>query len=338
VRTPFSLLAERVTVSDRIIRWTAFAALVMSILVVVTGGAVRLTGSGLGCPTWPTCTGDHLATTPAMGVHGWIEFGNRLLTDVLCVVVGLTIIAARCGKPWRRSLTRLGWAQFWIIVFDAVWGGIVVLAKLNPFLVAVHFLASLALITVAAVQWQRSLEGDDRPVRTVGVPVVQLARVTAVVTGLLCAVGTLVTGSGPHSGDGTTVKRMPLDWEKVTQFHADFAFVTVGLAIAMIFILAAVDAPALPRLRAKQFLGVLLAQAVIGYVQYFTHLPELVVGIHLLGAALVWLSVVRLLLSTRTRPVLGALDRPAVPVTPQRLAATSADAEPANALPQPAEL
>jgi cytochrome c oxidase assembly protein subunit 15 len=302
-----------------VVRWTAFAALVMSIVVVVTGGAVRLSGSGLGCPTWPTCTGDHLANTPAMGIHGVIEFGNRLLTDVLCVVVGLAIIAARCGRPWRRSLTRLAWAQFWMIVFDAVWGGIVVLAKLNPFLVAVHFLASLALIAIALVQWQRSLESDEAPVRTVGVPVVQMTRFLVLVTGALCVAGTLVTGSGPHSGDGTVVKRMPLDWEKVTQFHADLAFATVGLAVAMIFVLMAVDAPSTPRLRAKQFLAVLLSQAVVGYVQYFLHLPELVVGIHLLGAALVWLTALRLYLSLHTRPAPGELDR--TPVTPPRVAA-----------------
>ncbi|MEZ0089441.1 heme A synthase [Streptacidiphilus sp. EB129] len=311
MRTPFSLLAERVTVSDRIVRWTAFATLVMSVLVVVTGGAVRLTGSGLGCPTWPTCTGGSIATTPAMGVHGIIEFGNRMLTDVLCVVIGAAIIAARCAKPWRRSLTRLGWAQFWVTVFEAVWGGVTVLTHLNPFVVAVHFLASPVLILSALTMWQRSREGDGEPVRTVGRPVIQLSRLTIGVTALLIVAGTLATGTGPHSGDGTAVKRMPFDWEKVTQFHADFAMVTIGLALAMVFVLLAVDAPAAPRRRAVEFVLVLLSQAVIGYVQYFTHLPELVVGVHLLGAALVWVAVLRLHLSLRTRPAVGALPRPA---------------------------
>ena len=311
MRTPFSLLADRVTVSDRVVRWTAFATLVMSVLVVVTGGAVRLTSSGLGCPTWPTCTGSSIATTPAMGVHGMIEFGNRMLTDVLCAVIGVAIIAARCGRPWRRSLTRLGWAQFWVTVSQAVLGGITVLTHLNPFVVACHFLVSAVLILTALAMWQRSREGDGVPVRTVGRPVIQLSRLTIAVTAALIVAGTLVTGTGPHSGDGTKVKRMPFDWEKIAQFHADFAMVTIGLALAMMFVLLAVDAPAGPRRRALEFFVVLMSQAVIGFVQYFTHLPELLVGVHLLGAALVWVAILRLHLSLRTRPEADALPRPA---------------------------
>jgi cytochrome c oxidase assembly protein subunit 15 len=311
VRTPFSLLAERVTVSDRVVRWTAFATLVMSVLVVVTGGAVRLTSSGLGCPTWPTCTGGSIATTPAMGVHGLIEFGNRMLTDVLCGVIGLAILAARCAKPWRRTLTRLGWTQFWVTVSQAVLGGITVLTHLNPFVVACHFLVSSVLILTALAMWQRTREGDGAPVRTVGRPVIQLSRLTIGVTAALIVAGTVVTGTGPHSGDGTKVKRMPFDWEKVAQFHADFAMVTIGLALALMFVLLAVDAPAAPRRRAREFFVVLMSQAVIGFVQYFTHLPELLVGVHLLGAALVWIAVLRLHLALRTRPEVDALPRPA---------------------------
>ena len=311
MRTPFSLLAERVTVSDRVIRWTAFATLVASVLIVVTGGAVRLTSSGLGCPTWPTCGGGDLAPTAAMGVHGIIEFSNRMLTDVICVLVGLSIITARCGKPWRRSVSRLGWAQFWIIMVDAVLGGITVLSHLNPFVVAVHFLVSPVLIMVALAMWQRTREGDGEPVRTVGKPVQHLSRLIIVVTALLIAAGTLATGTGPHSGDGTSVKRMPFNWEKVTQFHADFAMVTIGLSLAMIFVLLAVDAPVEPRRRSREFLVVLLSQALIGFVQFFTGLPELIVGFHMLGAALVWVSVLRLHLSLRIRPAEGELERPA---------------------------
>jgi cytochrome c oxidase assembly protein subunit 15 len=311
VRTPFSLLAEHFTVSDRVVRWSAFAALVMSVLVVVTGGAVRLTSSGLGCPTWPTCTGGSIASTPEMGIHGAIEFGNRMLTDVLCGVIGLAILAARCGKPWRRSLTRLGWAQFWVTVAQAVLGGIAVLTHLNPFVVSLHFLGSAVLILAALAMWQRSREGDGAPVRTVGRPVVQLSRLTIGVTAALIVAGTLATGTGPHSGDGTAVKRMPFDWEKVTQFHADFAMVTIGLSLAMMFVLLAVDAPTAPRRRAREFFVVLMSQAVIGFAQYFTHLPELLVGVHMLGAALVWVAVLRLHLSLRTRPEADALPRPA---------------------------
>lgn len=311
VRTPFSLLAERVTVPERWVRRTAMATLVCSILIVVTGGAVRLTGSGLGCPTWPTCTSDDLATTSAMGIHGAIEFGNRMLTDAICVVVGLAILASRCAEPYRRQVTRYGWYQFWIIVLQAVVGGITVLTHLNPWVVAVHFLCSALLILTALLMWQRTREGDGEPVRTVGRPVVQLSWLVIAVTAALIVAGTLVTGTGPHPGDSSDVKRMPFDWEKIAQFHADFAMLTVGLAAAMIFVLMAVDAPPLPRRRAWEFLAVLLAQGVIGFVQYFTHVPELLVWFHLLGAALVWLAVLRLHLSLRTRPEVGSLDRPA---------------------------
>ena len=310
MRTPFSLLAERVTVSDRVVRWTAFATLVTSVLIIVTGGAVRLTSSGLGCPTWPTCTTGTLAPDTATGFHSLIEDGNRFLTTAICVVVGLAILAARCGKPWRRSLTRLGWYQFWVIVFESVVGGISVLVKLNPWVVAVHFASSTVLILIALTMWQRSREGDGEPVRTVGRPVIMLSRIMIAVTISLIVVGTLVTGSGPHSGDSNKVPRMPFDWEKITQFHADFAMVTIGLALAMMFVLMAVDAPSGPRRRAREFFVVLMAQAVIGFVQYFTHLPELVVWFHLLGAALVWLAMLRLHLSLRTRPEAGVLPRP----------------------------
>ena len=130
-------------------------------------------------------------------------------------------------------------------------------------------------------------------------------------TGLLIAAGTLVTGSGPHPGDSSEVKRMPFNWDKITQFHADFAMISIGLAVAMLFVLMAVDAPTAPRRLARTFLVVLLAQGALGFVQYFTHVPELLVGIHMLGAALCWIAVLRLHLSLRVRPQTGVLDRPA---------------------------
>ncbi|BFO20517.1 hypothetical protein SHKM778_69050 [Streptomyces sp. KM77-8] len=147
----------------RTVRRAALAALVMAVVIVVTGGAVRLTGSGLGCPTWPKCTDDSLTNTSEMGMHGVIEFGNRLLTYVLCAAVGWAIVAARSEKPYRRGLTRLGWAQFWVVMGNAILGGIVVLVGLNPYTVAAHFLLSSALIAVATVMWQRTREGDGEP-------------------------------------------------------------------------------------------------------------------------------------------------------------------------------
>lgn len=156
---PFAFIASRWTPSPRIVQRAASAALLMSVAIVVTGGAVRLTGSGLGCDTWPKCTDDSLIATPAQGFHGAIEFGNRMLTYVLCAAVGWVILAARSAKPWRRTLTKLGWVQFAIVMANAVLGGITVMTGLNPYSVAGHFLLATSLITVTTLTWQRTREG-----------------------------------------------------------------------------------------------------------------------------------------------------------------------------------
>ncbi|MFI9174820.1 heme A synthase [Streptomyces lincolnensis] len=302
VRNPLAFIAARWTPTPRTVRRAALAALVMSVLIVVTGGAVRLTGSGLGCPTWPKCTDDSLTATSAMGVHGAIEFGNRMLTYVLCAAVGWAIIAARSEKPYRRSLTRLGWAQFWVVMSNAVLGGIVVLVGLNPYTVAAHFVATSALIAIATVMWQRTREGDGEPRPLVGKAVQQLVWFLVAASVLLILVGTVVTGAGPHAGDSSEVERMPLDWETVSKVHAVLAWIVVSLTFALWFVLKAVDSPRVPLARTRDLFLILLAQGVIGYVQYFTDLPEILVGLHMLGSALVWIAVVRVQLSLRERP------------------------------------
>ncbi|MBK3627762.1 COX15/CtaA family protein [Streptomyces asoensis] len=301
-RNPLAFIAARWTPDHRTVRRATLSALVMSVVIVVTGGAVRLTGSGLGCPTWPKCTDDSLTATGAMGVHGAIEFGNRMLTYVLCAAIGWAIVAARSQKPYRRSLTRLGWAQFWLVMSNAVLGGIVVLVGLNPYTVAAHFLAASALIAVAAVMWQRAAEGDAPPRPLVGKPVQQLVWFLVAASTLLIAVGTVVTGAGPHAGDSSKVERMPLDWETVAKLHAVLAWIVVTLTFALWFILKAVDAPRNPLDRTRDLFLVLLGQGVIGYVQYFTDLPEALVGLHMLGSCLVWIAVLRVLLALRERP------------------------------------
>ncbi|GHH89149.1 COX15/CtaA family protein [Streptomyces capitiformicae] len=301
-RNPLAFIAERWTPDPRTVRRAALAALVMAVVIVVTGGAVRLTGSGLGCPTWPKCTDDSITATREMGLHGAIEFGNRMLTYVLCAAVGWAIIAARSEKPYRRSLTKLGWAQFWVVMGNAVLGGIVVLVGLNPYTVAAHFLLSTALIAVATVMWQRTREGDTEARPLVGAAVRQLVWFLVAVTALLIAVGTVVTGAGPHAGDSSEVARIPLDWENVTKLHAVLAWIVVTLAFALWFVLRAVDAPRVPLNRTRELFLVLLAQGVIGYIQYFTDLPEVLVGAHMLGSCLVWIATLRVLLALRERP------------------------------------
>nr|WP_145491617.1 MULTISPECIES: COX15/CtaA family protein [Streptomyces] len=302
LRNPLAFIADRWTPKPGTVQRAALIALVMSVVIVVTGGAVRLTSSGLGCPTWPECTDGSLTPTQALSYHSAIEFGNRMLTYVLCAAVGWAIIAARAEKPYRRALTRLGWAQFWLVMGNAVLGGIVVLVGLNPYTVAAHFLLATALITVAAVMWQRTREGDTAPRPLVGKAVVQLVWFLVVAAVLLITAGTVVTGAGPHAGDSSDVKRIPIDWETVAKLHAVLAWIVVTLTFALWFILKAVDAPRGPLARTRELFLILLSQGVIGYVQYFTHLPELLVGLHMLGSCLVWIGVLRVLLALRERP------------------------------------
>ncbi|MGW0880695.1 COX15/CtaA family protein [Streptomyces sp. NPDC002671] len=316
LRNPLAFIAERWTPEPRTVQRAALAALVMAVVIVVTGGAVRLTGSGLGCPTWPTCTDDSLTTTSAMGFHGAIEFGNRMLTYVLCAAVGWAIIAARSEKPYRRSLTRLGWAQFWVVMGNAVLGGIVVLVGLNPYTVAAHFLLSTALIAVATVMWQRSREGDAEPRPLVGRAVQQLVWFLVAASTLLIAVGTVVTGAGPHAGDSSEVDRIHISWETVSKLHAVLAWIVVTLTFALWFVLKAVDAPKGPLDRTRELFLILLGQGVIGYTQYFTHLPEALVGLHMFGSTVMWIWVLRVLLSLRERPeVMADVPGPATEVT-----------------------
>ncbi|MFG2529661.1 heme A synthase [Streptomyces sp. NPDC048516] len=298
---PLELIARRWQPSAAFVRRAALATVVMAVIIVVTGGAVRLSQSGLGCSTWPKCTPDSLTPTAAMGINGIIEFSNRMLTDVLCVVVGVFIIAARARHPRRRSLTRLGWAQFWLVMTNAVIGGITVLTGLNPYIVSSHFLAATGLLTVAVLSWKRACEGDETPRELVARPVRQLAWLLVGSAAALTVIGTVVTGAGPHAGDAKKVHRIPLDWQEITQLHVDFVYIVVGLTVALWFTLRAVKAPAAPRRKVLELLACLALQGVIGYVQYFMGLPEIVIGFHMLGSALVWVGVLRVCLSLRDR-------------------------------------
>ena len=311
VRSPVAYIAARWTPTPRTLRRAALSALVMSVAIIVTGGAVRLSSSGLGCDTWPKCSGDSLYATSEMGVHGAIEFGNRMLTYVLSAAVGWAIVAARSAKPRRRGLSRLAWAQFWLVTGNAVIGGITVLTGLNPYTVAGHFLLAAALLTVATLTWVRAGEGDTGAHPLVGGSVRRLVQVLACFAGALLVMGTVVTGSGPHAGDSSKVPRMPVDWRTVAHLHADLAWIVVALTIAVWLVLRAFDAPVGPRQRTRDLFLVLMSQGVIGYVQYFTELPEVLVGLHLTGSALVWVAVLRLLLSLRERglPPGGAAER-----------------------------
>lgn len=282
-------------------RWLvrlAWASLVVNILIVVTGGVVRLTGSGLGCPTWPRCTDESFTPHSAMGIHAAIEFGNRMVTFLLAAVAIATFVAA--WRSGRTAIRRLALVLALGVPAQAVIGGITVLTGLNPWTVAFHLLVSMAMVCVAVVLIQRVGEPDTPATVAVPASVRWLAMTIFVVGWVVLYVGTVVTGSGPHAGDAGAA-RNGLEPRAVSQLHTDFVMLMLGLSIAMVLVVRAIDAP--PRLRDAATVLVLveLGQGVVGFVQYFTGLPVAMVTLHLLGAGLTAASMTWLLLGTRRR-------------------------------------
>jgi cytochrome c oxidase assembly protein subunit 15 len=302
----------------RRLRAAAVAALVTNIGIVVTGGAVRLTASGLGCPTFPRCTGDSLVPTGELGVHGAIEFGNRLLTFVLVAVAVLVVVRAWRIRPARRDLRALSAGLLAGIPAQALIGGVTVLTGLNPWVVMLHFVCSMVLVALATVLLRR-VDEPAGPIRVVVTrPVRVLAGAVVSVAGLAAYVGTVVTGSGPHAGDRSAA-RTGLDVLVVTQLHADLAFALVGLTVGLVVVTRAVGAPRRLVRAADVLLVVEAAQALIGYTQYFTGLPPLLVGAHMLGASLLVAAAVDTWLATRVRVAEPRGDLGPVPVTSRQV-------------------
>ncbi|MCZ2829375.1 COX15/CtaA family protein [Modestobacter sp. VKM Ac-2986] len=264
-------------------------------VIVVTGGAVRLTGSGLGCPTWPECTDGSIRPTPELAGHGLIEFGNRLLTFVVLLTAVATVVAVFASV--RRDLRKLAVLSFLGIPAQAALGGVTVLTGLNPWTVAAHFLVSTVLIAIATVLWLRSREPGVGQL-VVRRPFALLVTGIAATVAAVQVVGTVVTGSGPHSGD-PEAGRTGLDPELVSQLHADFVFLLIGLTIALLVALSATDSPGRVRRATRDLLVVELLQGVIGYVQYFTGLPVVAVLLHMAGAVLITVYTARLVWSVR---------------------------------------
>ncbi|HEU4513433.1 MAG TPA: COX15/CtaA family protein [Nocardioidaceae bacterium] len=297
-------------------RWMyplALTTLAVNILIVVTGGVVRLTASGLGCPTWPRCTDQSFVPHGALGWHGAIEFGNRMVTFLLAAVAIATFVAA--WQYGRRSLVRLAFVIGLGVPAQAVIGGITVLTDLNPWVVAFHLLVSMAMIQVAVVLLRRLREGDGPALATVPSGVTWLVRTTFVVGWVVLYLGTIVTGSGPHAGD-LDAPRNGLDPAALSQLHTDAVFLLLGLTVGALLALRAVDAPARAVRAAAVLLGLELGQGLVGFVQYFTGLPVVLVGLHLLGSALVAAALAWLLVGVRDRT-----DAPDAPDAPSEDAA-----------------
>lgn len=298
--------------APRWLRGIFIANLAAQIAIVVTGGIVRLTGSGLGCPTWPECVeGSYVPTSRQEEAwHKYVEFGNRLLTFVLAALALAAIIGALAW--WRRQRRSGGDARGPVLalaaipivgtVVQAVLGGITVLTGLSPWAVAAHFLVSIAIIAGCVVLVVRAGEPGDRPVTRLVRPEVRLLGWALVwVTLVVVVLGVIVTGSGPHSGDADTEARFGVDPRTVAWLHADAVLLFLGLTAGFLVALRVTRAPARTMRLTLVLLGVALAQGLIGYAQYFSGLPWVLVAIHMLGACLVWASVVFVALSMRAR-------------------------------------
>ena len=264
--------------------------------LVVTGGAVRLTGSGLGCPTWPECTPGSYTPVPHQAepqLNVWIEFGNRLLTFVLVIASAAVIIAVLKSK--RKDLRGLAIGQFLGIFGQGILGGITVLTDLNPIPVAGHLLLSIILIAGATSLYARRY---SPAVFVKAAPLTsKISMAHVAISFLVIILGTIVTGSGPHAGDAQA-KRFDFDIRTVAWLHADVVIFLLGITFAFY---VAQGTSAHTKRAIKIFTVIALAQGAIGYVQYFTGIPEILVAAHLLGATLVWIAAWRIRLSVITQ-------------------------------------
>jgi len=274
--------------------------------LVVTGGAVRLTASGLGCPTWPRCTDTSLVNTPEMGIHGFIEFGNRLLTFALAAVAVLMLVYLWNLRKERRDLFLLALGLLASIPAQAVIGGITVLTNLNPWVVGLHFLVSMALVVIATLLVNRAYGRTGR-FATRSLPALPgvlrpVSAAVALFSAMAVMLGVVVTGAGPHAGDADA-PRNGLDWDLFSHIHAVPAYlITAGTLFALVVVLMR-RIPGPFRTSVILLLAVTLLQAVIGFTQYYNGIPALLVGTHMLGAALLMSAATNAADIARSSPV-----------------------------------
>ncbi|MET3934164.1 COX15/CtaA family protein [Arthrobacter sp. OAP107] len=300
-------LASKLPVTvDSTVRRLAVLSLIGQTVLVVTGGAVRLTASGLGCPTWPRCTSNSLVNTPEMGIHGFIEFGNRLLTFALAAVAALMLVYLWNLRRERKDLFLLALGLLASIPAQAIIGGITVLTQLNPWVVGLHFLVSMALVVFATLLVNRAYgrTGQFRSSPLAALPGVLRPAMTAVAVFAWIAVmlGVVVTGAGPHAGDANA-PRNDLDWDLFSHIHAVPAYlVTAGTLLALYFVFRRGISGTF-RTAVLMLLGVTVLQAIIGFTQYYNGIPALLVGAHMLGAALLMAAATNAADIARSSPV-----------------------------------
>ena len=289
------------------------ANLVGEIVIVITGGIVRLTGSGLGCPTWPECVPGSFTPVPHQeeGIHKLIEFGNRTLTGVVGLLALACVWVVFTRMRRRRPLLLVAVGLVAGVLLQAVVGGIAVRMTLSPVVVAFHFLLSMVMIALSTMLLRGSEDGwspdgtADLGPRELLVPhlVSTLAWVTAGVCAAVLVLGTIVTGSGPHSGDAEQPARTGFDPRSVAWLHADVVMLFVGLVVAVLVAVWLTSSSDRAKATWRGVLLVTLLQGAIGYVQYFTGLPEVLVGLHMLGASLLVVTMVLGVMNLRSNPL-----------------------------------
>lgn len=273
-------LPARVDGRVRVFAWLSFLA---EVIIIGTGGAVRLTGSGLGCPTWPMCTAESLVPTPEMGIHGLIEFGNRTMTSVVGILAVIVVVLVLKLRRERRDLFVLALIVLAGVVAQAIVGGITVLTGLNPFVVGFHYVASVVLVCVTAAFLVR-MDAAPGP-RVLAVPrwFAILTHVTTLVLAVVVFVGVLTTASGPHSGD-INVIRNGFDAEFLSHVHAWPGYVLLALVLVLTVSAAVLRLP--PRAWLFVLLALLVVQIAVGIWQARNGLPEFLVGTHMVLASL----------------------------------------------------
>jgi heme a synthase len=300
-------------------RRLAIFSLVAVCLIVLSGAAVRLTGSGLGCPDWPTCY--QTRATPQLSFHPLVEFSNRLVTVVLIVLIGVTFLAALRRRPFRADLTWLAGGLLAGVFAQAGIGAAAVYTKLNPYVVLLHFLASMVLVAVAVILVHRSNRQYTTGTGTLLVPRAVLRASWGLVglLGLVLIAGAFTTGTGPHAGnsDGQLVaRRIPVALRDMAELHSSLAVLLIGLTLGLAVAVHAISVPERIRRSSRVLCAVLIFQAVVGYTQYFTHLPAALVEVHVLGATVLVVGTVQFLLAMTDRPR-ESIPSLAVPTEPQ---------------------
>jgi heme a synthase len=299
-------------------RITLVAAILLAI-IIVTGGAVRLTGSGLGCPEWPSCEPGSLTPHEASDVNAMVEFVNRVFTGLVSIAVIVAVLGSFLREPRRRDLVWLSLGLVVGVFAQAVLGGLTVLFELQPPLVMAHFLVSLVLLANALVLYRRAGQPDAPATLVTAGAVRTMGRLLLAVAGLVVVTGTVVTATGPHGGD-EDARRFDFDIRVVARIHGSSVVLFVLLVLLTFWLLRRARAPRDVQQRLVVLLLVTLAQAGIGYAQYLTGIPALLVGFHLAGATAVWAAVIWFYLGLFGRDV----SVPGAAETPRRPALASA--------------